>query len=91
MNKFRGQFHVFLFVMAENSTTVVYFTSLGMSMKAAVTFITVGGSTRNGSELSFGHSIYIRIVSSFLIKFKLVYLESGKINMHITFEISATD
>ena len=39
--------------MAENSTTVVYFTSLGMSMKAAVTFITVGGSTRNGSELSF--------------------------------------
>ena len=38
---------------ADKSTTVVYFTSLGMSMKAAVTFITVGGSTRNGSELSF--------------------------------------
>ena len=57
VNNSRGQFHVFLFLfqmlIAENSTTVVYFTSLGMSMKAAVTFITVGGSTRNGSELSF--------------------------------------
>ena len=82
---------------ADNSTTVVYFTSLGMSMKAAVTFITVGGSTRNGSELSFGHSKYIRTVSSkhllstFLVQFKLVYVQFGKSNMHLTFEISATD